>query len=111
MHREKAKEAVSAIDPNRPLNAPNVGDIAIIATNKPLICRAGNEFSFTSEQVGQLEPDTRVQVIEIVVMPDGQERAQVQLEGASEPFGWLTMVKEGSSSLQRVMEPLVEGLE
>ena len=110
MRREKAK-AVSAIDPNRPLNAPNVGDIAIIATNKPLICRAGNEFSFTSEQVGQLEPDTRVQVIEIVVMPDGQERAQVQLEGASEPFGWLTMVKEGSSSLQRVMEQLVEGLE
>ena len=46
------------------------------------------------------------------MMPDGQERAQVQLEGASEPFGWLTMVKEGSSSLQRVMEPrLVEGLE
>lgn len=76
---------------------PNSKPMFFIATRKPLICRAGHEIS--SERVGELEPDTRVFVVETRVMPDGSERARVQKEGDAQPFGWLTASKDGATSL------------
>ena len=72
----------------------------IIATRRPLICRATHET--TSERVGELEPDTRVFVLETHTMPDGSERSRVMKVDAKEPFGWLTSGKDGATSLSPV---------
>ena len=75
-------------------------ELCVVATNKPLICREGCELS--SARCGELEPETRVFVLERRTQPDGSERAWVQKEVGDEPFGWLTSHKEGLTSLAPV---------
>ena len=71
----------------------------LVASHKPLICRAGSELS--SEIVGEVMPDTSVLVHEWCEVADGVRRARVSREGEDPtPLGWLTAAKEGMTSLQ-----------
>lgn len=71
--------------------------VFLINTRKPLICRA--EYDIASARVGEVAPDTRVVVLQYHTLSDGSVRAQVQKEGSTAPFGWLTATKDGASSL------------
>ena len=98
--------AALAFAPEAPL--PSRG-VFLIATLKPLICRAGHEIG--TARIGELEPDTCVIVLERRVLPNGVERARVQREGDARPYGWLTSSRDGVTSLQALPRALHETLQ
>ena len=75
------------------------GGVFVIATRKPLICRATSDLK--SDRVAEAPPDARVVVCDTHVFEDGMTRALIRREDApsSKTLGWLTASKDGAKSL------------
>lgn len=81
------------------MEARGWGGVYVIATRKPLICRATSELK--SDRVAEAAPDARVVVCDTHILAEGVTRALVRFEDAppSKPLGWLTASKDGAKSL------------
>ena len=71
----------------------------MISSPKPLLART--EFDLQSGRVGDLEPGTRVHVLESRPLPDGGRRVRLSLEvNPSVTYGWVTAItKSGQENL------------
>jgi hypothetical protein len=85
------------------LKAQGWGGLFYVATRKPLICRESWELD--SRKRCDVKPDERVFLCDIHKMPDGMVRALIRPEKDRRTLGWMTAVKEGGRSLQRVPVP------
>lgn len=72
----------------------------VISAPKPLLARG--EFDLQSSRVGELNPGTKVHVLETRPLPDaGGKRVRLALAGQGVPYGWVTSVtKSGQENLQ-----------
>jgi len=71
----------------------------VISAPKPLLARG--EFELQSSRVGELDPGTKVHVLETRPLPDGGKRVRLSLAGQGVPYGWVTAVtKTGQENLQ-----------
>ena len=75
--------------------------VSVVAA-KPALLRSAVETS--SDKVGELARGSKVLLLEMRAQPDGAKRAQVALEGQTQPHGWLTAVtKDGVENLRPVV--------
>ena len=79
--------------------APRSLPTYVVSAPKPLLARG--DFDLQSGRVGELNPGTKVHVLETRPLPDGGKRVRLSLEGQVSPFGWVTAVtKSGQENLQ-----------
>ena len=75
--------------------------LSVVSAPKQILVRSG--FEIKSAEVGNLEPGTRVHVLEVRATPEGIERAQIWVEGQMKPYGWATsLAKDGTRNLAPV---------
>ena len=71
----------------------------VISAPKAILARG--DFDLQSSRVGELQPGTKVHVLETRPLPDGGKRVRLSLEGQGVPYGWVTAVtKSGQENLQ-----------